>query len=113
MLGMRRAGPGKDAGELRPGIRAAHINDADRLDPRLWWVDPEQRGPLAVLDTAPELALRGDDEVLKKRVGMGCDLDPLAAAGNNGQHRNARRHYKHIMLQLRHMLFDRRLLRER
>ena len=30
----RRPGAGKDAGELRPGIRGAHVDDADRLDPR-------------------------------------------------------------------------------
>jgi hypothetical protein len=33
---------------------------------------------LAFLDTAPEPPLRGDDEVLIERIGMGLDLDPFA-----------------------------------
>ena len=32
----------KDAGKLRPGIGGAHIDDPDRLDPRLRRLDPEQ-----------------------------------------------------------------------
>ena len=78
-------GPGadKDACELRPGIGGAHINNANGLDPRLWRLDPEQARELAVLYTAPELPFSGDNEVLVKRIGMGGDLHPFAAAGND------------------------------
>ena len=42
VLEMRRPGPRKDRGELRPGVGGAHIDNADGLDPRLWRLDPEQ-----------------------------------------------------------------------
>src|SRR5271169_4378974 len=34
-------GPGKDAGEFRPGIGAVHVDNSDRLDARFRWLDPE------------------------------------------------------------------------
>src|SRR5580704_727775 len=98
MLRMRRAGPGKDAGELRPGIRRTHVNNADRLKPRLRRLDAKQPWRFPALDTAPELALRGDDEVLIKRIGVRHDFDPLAAAGNDREYRGAGRNDPHIML---------------
>ena len=87
MLEVRVPGADKDAGELRPGIGGAHIDDADRLDPWLWRLDPEQGRGLAALDTAPEFPLGGDDQVLVERIGMGRDLDPFAAAGDHREHR--------------------------
>ena len=83
MVEMGLAGLRIDAGELRPSIGAAHIDDADRLDPGLWRLDAEQLWLLTILDAAPELALRGDDQVLIERVGMGQDLDSFAASGND------------------------------
>ena len=68
--------------EFRPRIRRAHIDDPDGLDPWLWRFDTEQARGLAALDTAPELPLSSDNEVLIERIGMGGDLDPFAAAGN-------------------------------
>ena len=59
---------------------------AHRLNARLRRLDPEQGRGLAALDTAPELALGGDNEVLVERIGMGGDLHPFAAAGNDRQH---------------------------
>src|SRR5262249_15641277 len=44
---------------------------------------------------------------------MGDDLDPFATAGDHRQHRSPRRHHPHIMLQLRHVFFGGRFLRER
>ena len=41
---MGRPGPGKDAGEFRPGIGGAHVDDADRLDARLGGSTPNRRG---------------------------------------------------------------------
>ena len=113
VLEMRRPGPGEDHGKLRPGIGRAHIDDAHRLNARLRRLDPEQSRGFAALDTAPELALRGDDQVLVERIGMGRDLDPLAAAGDHREDRSPGRHHPHVMLQLRHVLLGGRLLRER
>ena len=83
VLKMRVPGADEDVGELRPGIGGAHIDNADRLNARPWRVDPEQGRGLTALHTAPELPLRGDNEVLIERIGMGSDLDPFAAAGNH------------------------------
>ena len=87
MLEMRIPGADENVRELRPGIGGAHINNSDRLNARLRRLDPEQGRGLAVLHTAPELPLRGDNEVLIERIGMGGDLDPFAAAGDDRQHR--------------------------
>ena len=48
---------------------------------------PNRRRRLAILDAAPELPLGGDDQVLVERIGVGRDLDPLAAAGDDREHR--------------------------
>ena len=77
----------KRAGEFCPRIGRAHIDDADRLNARLRRLDPEQGRGLAVLDTAPKLPFRGNNEVLIEGIGMDGDLDPFAAAGNDRQHR--------------------------
>jgi hypothetical protein len=41
MLQMSRPCPAEHSREFRPGIGAAHIDDAYRLDARLWWFDAE------------------------------------------------------------------------
>src|SRR5580693_1597308 len=64
MFEMGRSGPRKDRSELHPGIRGAHVDNAYRLDARLRRLNAEQRRRLAALDTAPELPLSGDDQVL-------------------------------------------------
>src|SRR5580704_5067463 len=61
---MRRTRPREGGCELRPGIRCAHVDNADRLDSWLRRFDTEQSGRLTALDTAPKLPLRGDDKVL-------------------------------------------------
>ena len=103
----------KDRGKLRPGIGGAHIDNAHRLDPRPRRLDAEQARGLAALDAAPEFPLGGDDQVLVERIGMGRDLDPLAAAGDHREHRGPGRHHPHVVLQLRHVFFGRRLFGER
>ena len=45
----RRVSSSKLAGEFRPGIRSGHIDDADRCNARLRWLDAEQGRGLAVL----------------------------------------------------------------
>ncbi len=47
---------------------------------------------LAIFDAAPELTLGRTDEVLVKRIGMGRDLDPFAAASDHRKHRRPGRH---------------------
>ena len=54
-----------------------------RFDPRPWRLDTEEARGLATLDTAPEFPLGRNNKVLVERIGMGGDLDPFAAAGNN------------------------------
>ena len=52
------AGVAEESGKFRPGIRRAHIDDADGLDawPRRLGID--QMGRFAGLDAAPELLFR-------------------------------------------------------
>ena len=45
----------------------------------------------------------GDNQVLVERIGMGRDLDPFAAAGDDRQHCASGRDDPNIMLQLRHV----------
>src|ERR1700751_436933 len=62
-------GGAEDRRELGPGVRAGHVDDAHRRKPRARRGNPEQARGLALLDTAPELALGGDEEVLVKGIG--------------------------------------------
>src|SRR5215469_13971342 len=76
-------GAAEQAGKFGPGIRSAHIHNPDRFDPRRWWFNTEDARGLAALNTAPELPLSRDNQVLVERIGMGRDFDPFAAAGNH------------------------------
>jgi len=49
------AGAAEQRGELRPGIRRTHIDDADRFDTRPRRLGINEVGRLAGLDAAPEL----------------------------------------------------------
>ena len=100
------------AGELRPGIRRAHVDDADGLDawPRRLGID--QMGRLAGLDAAPELLFRLDQNAEIERVHGDGDLHPLAAAGDDRKHRAPQVGDPHVVLELGHVLFGRRLLGE-
>ena len=51
-------------GEFGPGIGRAHIDDPYRLDSWPRRLDSEQARGLAILDAAPELLLRGQQQVL-------------------------------------------------
>ena len=108
-----RPGRAEHAGEFRPGIGGAHVDDPDRLDPRPRRLDAEQPRRLAALDAAPEFLLGGEQEVLVERIGRNGDLDPFAAAGDDRQHRRPGIGDPHVVLELRHMLFGRRLFGER
>ena len=105
MSGLR---PRKHRREFRPGIGRGHIDDPDRFYSWFWRFDSEQSRRLAILDTAPELPLGRNDEVLIERIGMDLDLHPFAATGNHRKDRIAGRHHEHVVLQLRGMLLRRR-----
>jgi hypothetical protein len=93
--------------DLGPGIGRAQINDPHRLDPRLCRrLDAEQARGLATFDTTPEFPLGRDNKVLVERIGIGRDLNPLAAAGNDREHSVPRSNNPHVMLQLRHVFFS-------
>ena len=109
---MSRSCSAEHAGEFRPGVGATHIDDTHRLNARLGRFDAEEVRGLAALDAAPEFPLRRDDQMLVERIRMGRDLDPLATASDHREHRAPRRNHPHIVLQLRHVLLDRRLFRE-
>src|SRR6516162_10040574 len=109
MLQKGLSGGSEDSGKFGPRIRGAHINNPDRFDPRLWWLNTKQARRLAALDTAPELPLSRDNEMLIKRIGVGGDLNPFAAARNYTEDSASVRNHPHVVLQLRHILFGRRL----
>src|SRR5438067_2359340 len=77
------SGGAEDSGKLGPGIRAAHVDDPDGFDPRVWRLNTKEARRLAALATAPELARGRDDKMLVERIRMGGDLDPFAAAGDH------------------------------
>src|SRR2546430_9554480 len=97
----------------RSGICRTHIDDPHRLNASSRWLDAEEARALAALDAAPEFLFRRQKKVLIERIGWYLDLDPLAAAGDNREHRGRSVGDPHVMLELGHVLFRRRLLRER
>src|SRR5262245_28004305 len=80
-------GVAEKRGELRPGIRRAHVDNADGLDARPRRLGIDEMGRFAGLHAAPELLFRRDQNAEIERVHGDCDLDPLAAAGDDRQHR--------------------------
>ena len=109
VLKIRSAGCPEYAGELGPGIGRAHVDDPHRLDARPRRFNAEQARGLATLDAAPEFFLSGKKEVLVERIRRDADLDPLAAAGDDREHRQFGVGDPHIVLQLRHVFFGRAL----
>src|SRR5215472_9723488 len=99
--------------KLGPRIRGAHIHNPDRFNSWLRRVGPKEARGLAALDTAPELTLGRDNEMLVEHVGVGSDLHPLAAPGNHRENSGSRCYHPHIVLQLRHVFLSRCFLRER
>src|SRR6266545_4965558 len=73
-------GVAEERSKLRPRIRRAHIDDADRLDARARRLGIDQVGRLAGLDAAPELLFRRHQNAEIKRIHGDRDLDPFAAA---------------------------------
>src|ERR1700758_3870802 len=57
MVEKGRAGGAEEASQLRPGIRLAHVDDANCFDPRPRRLDPVGARRVPSLDAAPEPAL--------------------------------------------------------
>src|ERR1035437_4239565 len=64
-----RAGLAKHPRQFGPGIGCAHVDDADRCDPRPWWFGPIEARGLATLHTAPELLFRRQQQMLVEAIG--------------------------------------------
>src|SRR5215470_7043064 len=62
------AGVAKERGELCPGIRRTHIDDADRLDARSRRLSIDEVRGFAGLDAPPELLLSRDQDTQIERV---------------------------------------------
>ena len=106
-------GGAEEAGELRPRIGLAHVDHPDRFDPRPRRFDAIGTRRVASLNAAPEPVLRRHQKVLVEGVGGYGHLDPFTSAGDDRQRRRSGVGHPHVVLQLGHMLFRRRLFRER
>ena len=84
-------------------VGRAHVDNANRLDARLWQLKLQDSGTSPFSTPAPEFPFRGDDEMVVKRIRVGLDLDPFAAAGNDREHRRSCSDHPHIVLQLCHV----------
>src|SRR5262245_38457498 len=113
MLKVSLAGAPKHASEFRPGVGGAHVDDAHRCDPRAGRLEPKQSRRLAILNAAAGFLLSREQEVLVEGFGRDSDLHPLAASGDNREHRHLSVYDPHIVLELRHVLFGGDLLRKR
>src|SRR6516225_7066044 len=69
----------EERGELRPGIRRTHIDDADGLNARPRRLGVDEMWDFAGLHAAPELLFRRDQDAEIERIHGDRDLDPLAA----------------------------------
>jgi hypothetical protein len=83
VLEMRRLGSREDRSELCPSVGRSHVDNAHGLKPRLGRLHAKQLRLFAALNTAPKLALGDDNQMLIERIGMGQNLDPFAASGND------------------------------
>src|SRR6266436_7139395 len=71
----RTAGVAEERRELGPGIRRAHIDDADRLNARPWRLGIDEMGRFAGLDATPEFLFCRDQDTQIERVHGDRDLD--------------------------------------
>src|SRR5215471_8897253 len=108
----RTPGIAKERRELRPRIRRTHIDDADGLDARSWRLGHDEVRDFAGLNAAPKLLFRRHQNGEIERVHWYGDLDPFAAAGDDGEHRAPQMGDPHVMLDLRHVFFGRCLFGE-
>src|SRR6516162_6482262 len=102
----------EERGELGPGIRCAHIDDADGLDARPWRLSQDEVWDFARLYTAPEFLFRRHEDAEIKWVHGNRDLHPFAATGDDGEHRGTQVGDPHVVLELRHVFFGGCFFRE-
>src|SRR6266436_7071546 len=81
------AGAAEQSGELGPGIRRTHVDDADRLDTRPRRLCINEVGSFAGLDAPPELLFCRHQNGQIERVRGDRDLHPFAAPSDDGQYR--------------------------
>jgi hypothetical protein len=74
---------------------------------------PKRRGDSPSSTQRQEFPLSRNNQMLIEQIGMGGDLDPFVAAGDDRQDSASGRNDPHIVLQLRHVFFSRRDFRER
>ena len=86
MLEMGIPGADEDIGELGPDIGVLISTTRTASMRGFGGSTPNRAGGLAAFHAAPKFALGSDNEVLVKGIGMGGDLHPFAAAGDNRQH---------------------------
>src|SRR5215471_4565550 len=84
---VEKGGPGvaEERGELRPGIRRTHIDDADYLEAWARRLCIDQVGLLPRLHAAPEFLLGGNKHAEVEWVHWDRDFHPFSAAGDDRQ----------------------------
>src|SRR6516164_5681747 len=100
MIEKGAAGAAEQRGKLRPGVRGAHVDDTDRLDPRARRFGINEMRGFPGLHAAPELLLGRYQDTQVEGVHGDRHLDPLASD-------------PHIVLDLGHILLGSGFLRER
>jgi hypothetical protein len=96
----------KQGCKLGPGVRGIHVHYSDRRDPGLRRFAIEQRRRFTGLGGRPEGFFNGDKDCLVNRVGFDRQLDPLATAVDDGEHRFPSAGDQHVVLELGHVLLD-------
>src|SRR5262249_16195741 len=76
-------GVAEERSELGPGIRRAHIDDADGLDARPRRLGIDEVRCFSGLDAAPKFLFRRNQDTQIKRVHGNRDLHPFATSGDD------------------------------
>src|SRR5947209_5673852 len=105
-------GVAEERRELRPGVRRAHIDDADGLNARARRLGIDEVGRFPRLHAAPEFLFRRHEDAEIKWVHGNRDLHPFAATGDDGEHRGTQVGEPHVVLELRHVFFGGCFFRE-
>ena len=84
----------------------------DRLNAHLWRLAQEEARRLAGFDTAPELFLSREQQMLVERISRNGKFNPLAAAGNDREYRRRSVRHPHVVLDLGYVLLRSRLFGE-
>jgi hypothetical protein len=99
-------GAAKQISKFGPRVRAAHVNDPNRLNP---WL----RGSTLKRQGGSPVSTQRQNFRWASGSAWVVISTPFAAAGDYREHRRSGRNHPHIMLQLRHVFVGRAFLRER